>query len=423
MNKKFKIDPKYGLMIGVAFAQILFGFSQNSGTEILSGLKSILTQPSSLISDYIGLGNMGAAFVNSGLVLLVLLLLLSFLKQELNGPLIAALFTIAGFAFFGKNLFNVWPILLGVYGYSIFKKEKFNKFLVAALFGTAMAPAISEIAFGSSLSLMISLPLALFSGILLGFLIYPLAVSLINVHQGYNLYNIGFVVGMTGLVLVSILRSFGYVPTPKLIWTTGNNLILGFYLITLFILILFFGFIMNKNSFRNYRKILGHSGKLMSDFIQLEGYGVTLINMGLVGLISVFYILLIQGDLNGPTIGGIFTVTGFGAFGKHPKNILPIFLGVLLGSLLKVFSINDPSIQLAALFGTALAPIAGKFGWPWGVVAGFVHSSVVLNVGYLHGGFNLYNNGFSAGLVAAVLLPIIGMFTKNESTATTEKKS
>ncbi|MBN2849267.1 MAG: DUF1576 domain-containing protein, partial [Erysipelotrichaceae bacterium] len=161
MNKKFKIDPKYGLMIGVAFAQIVFGFSQNSGTEILSGLKSILTQPSSLISDYIGLGNMGAAFVNSGLVLLVLLLLLSFLKQELNGPLIAALFTIAGFAFFGKNLFNVWPILLGVYGYSIFKKEKFNKFLVAALFGTAMAPAISEIAVGSRLSLMVRLALAL----------------------------------------------------------------------------------------------------------------------------------------------------------------------------------------------------------------------------------------------------------------------
>ncbi|HRX26241.1 MAG TPA: DUF1576 domain-containing protein, partial [Aminivibrio sp.] len=50
---------------------------------------------------------------------------------------------------------------------------------------------------------------------------------------------------------------------------------------------------------------------------------------------------------------------------------------------------------------------AGEFGVLWGVVAGFLHSSLVLNVGALHGGFNLYNNGFSGGAVAAVLVPVI----------------
>lgn len=148
----------------------------------------------------------------------------------------------------------------------------------------------------------------------------------------------------------------------------------------------------------------------MSDFIQLEGLGVSLINMGICGILSTTYILLIDGQLNGPTISGIYTIAGFSVFGKHPRNILPIFLGVIIGSVLKVFYINDPGIQLAALFGTALAPIAGKYGWIWGVVAGFVHSSVVLNVGYLHGGLNLYNNGFAAGLSAAVLIPIIELW-------------
>jgi Protein of unknown function (DUF1576) len=62
---------------------------------------------------------------------------------------------------------------------------------------------------------------------------------------------------------------------------------------------------------------------------------------------------------------------------------------------------------LAALFGTTLAPIAGRFGWHWGLLAGFVHSSVAQTVGQLHGGLVLYNNGFAAGLVAAVLLPVI----------------
>jgi hypothetical protein len=277
-----------------------------------------------------------------------------------------------------------------------------------------MAPAITEIAFRSSSSLLIGIPLAMAIGILLGFLISPLASSLIHVHQGYNLYNIGFSVGMLGLIFVSIMRSFGYEPIPQFIWSSGNNQVLSVYLFGIFLIILMAGFMLNGKSFRNYKKLLSHSGKLITDFIALEGFGITLINMGITGIISTSYILLIQGDLNGPTIGGILTISGFSAFGKHPRNILPIFLGVFIGSLLKVFSINDPAIQMAALFGTALSPIAGKFGWQWGVVAGFIHSSVVLNVGYLHGGFNLYNNGFAAGLVVAVLLPIISLFRKDE---------
>jgi len=417
MDKRMVFDSKYGFVTIFSLVQIVFGLTQNSFVEIGSGLKAILTMPSNLISDYFGLGNMGAAFVNSGLVTLVCILLLYILKQNLNGPLIAALFTISGFALFGKNLLNVWFIILGTYVYSRFKKEKFNKFLVPAFFGTAMAPAISEIAFRSSSSLLIGIPIAMAIGILLGFMIVPLATSLINVHKGYNLYNVGFTAGMIGLILVSIMRSFGYAPTSQFIWSSGNNLVLSAYLFGIFILMLITGFLINGKSFKNYTKILSHSGKLITDFIQLEGFGVTLINMGITGTIATIYILLIQGDLNGPTIGGILTISGFSAFGKHPKNILPIFLGVFIGSLVKVFNINDPAIQLAALFGTALSPIAGKFGWQWGVVAGFIHSSVVLNVGYLHGGFNLYNNGFAAGLVAAVLLPIISLFKKDEENA------
>jgi hypothetical protein len=119
------------------------------------------------------------------------------------------------------------------------------------------------------------------------------------------------------------------------------------------------------------------------------------------------WILAIDGDLNGPVIGALFTIVGFAAYGKHPRNIVPIIAGVFLGSLAKPWGVNDPSIMLAALFGTTLAPIAGRFGWHWGLVAGFVHSSAALTVGQVHGGLNLYNNGFAAGIVAAVLVPVI----------------
>jgi len=62
---------------------------------------------------------------------------------------------------------------------------------------------------------------------------------------------------------------------------------------------------------------------------------------------------------------------------------------------------------VAALFGTTLAPITGHFGWRWGIVASFVHSSVARTVGQLHGGLVLYNSGFAAGLVAAILVSVI----------------
>ena len=113
------------------------------------------------------------------------------------------------------------------------------------------------------------------------------------------------------------------------------------------------------------------------------------------------------GDLNGPTIGGIFTIVGFGATGKHIRNIFPIMLGVCLGGVTKQWKIDDPGPILALLFSTTLAPIAGEFGVIMGILAGFLHSSVALNVGILYGGMNLYNNGFAGGLLAAFMVPVI----------------
>lgn len=118
-------------------------------------------------------------------------------------------------------------------------------------------------------------------------------------------------------------------------------------------------------------------------------------------------IVLIGGDFNGPTAGGILTIIGFSAFGKHARNILPVMCGVLLGSLIMHWSLSDSAVQLACLFCTTLAPISGYFGWLYGVLAGFIHASVVLYTGSPVAGMNLYNNGFSGGLVAIVLYAIV----------------
>jgi hypothetical protein len=137
--------------------------------------------------------------------------------------------------------------------------------------------------------------------------------------------------------------------------------------------------------------------------------------MGVVGLLCIGYILLIKGDLSGPVVGAIFTAIGFGAAGEHPRNTLPVTGGVYLAARVMMISPQDPGVQLAALFSTALAPISGQFGWYYGIIAGFLHAAVVLVVVAPCGGFNLYNNGFSAGLVALLMISLIQGFSKKWS--------
>ena len=88
-------------------------------------------------------------------------------------------------------------------------------------------------------------------------------------------------------------------------------------------------------------------------------------------------------------------------------------MGVYIGSLLNVWDANSAGVILAALAGTTMAPIAGTFGPLAGILAGFLHSSVVMNIGYLHGGMDLYNNGLSGGLVAGLLVPIFRALRKD----------
>jgi len=382
--------------------------------EIFNGLYAIISQPDILITDYIEVGGMGAAFVNSGLLTLISIFMLYKLNININGISVAAVFLMSSFALFGKNLFNVWLIMIGVYIYSRIQKDKFAKYIYIALFGTSMAPTITEFMFYVDQPLINRIFLSTLIGLSMGFILPPLSAYMLKVHQGYDLYNIGFTAGIIGTVYVSLFKSYGFETKTSLIWSTGNNLVLGLFLFILFSSMIAAGYYLNGRSFRQMKKVVSYTGRLICDFITLEGFGITLVNMGINGFVGMAYILLIGGDLNGPSIGGILTMVGFGAFGKHIRNVLPIFLGVYLGSITKIWSITDPPIVLAALFGTALAPIAGEFGWLFGAIAGFINSSVVLNVGILHGGMNLYNTGFSAGIVAVAMIPIIQAFRKED---------
>lgn len=414
-HKVISEDTKYKVIALYALAVLLLGFFFNTPVEIARGMWQILTSSSILLTDYMEIANIGSAFFNSGLMMLIAILLARKARAHMNGYIIAAVFIIGGFSMFGKNLYNVISIVLGVYLYARIQKEKFGKFILIALFGTALGPMVSQITFGFDLPLWTGVIIGNAAGVLTGIMLPPLASSFVKFHQGYNLYNIGFTAGIIGTIFMSLFRSFG-LETPDVYEVSqGNNLVFAIIMTAFFGSMILVGYTMNDKSFRHLKELMRQPGRLVSDFVTTEGFGVTLINMGLLGFVGVGYVFLVKGELSGPTIGGIITMMGFGAFGKHPRNAIPVMIGVLLATQLKVWDGSSTGAIMAALFGTTLAPISGQFGWKAGILAGFLHMSIVMNVGYLHGGLNLYNNGLSGGIVAATLVPILDAFREEDS--------
>ncbi len=392
-------------LFGAALA--VFGLCQAPFAEILSGLHTIVTVEDVLITDYIAVAGAGAAFVNAGLVTLVSVLILRAADDPANGATLVTIGLMSGFSLFGKNIVNMWPCLLGTMLYALVKKEGFTKHVNLALRGTALAPMVSF------MTVRFSPWLGIAMGLVVGFLLPPVAEHAHRVQNGMNLYSVGFSCGLLAMMMVPAFKAFGLEPTSAHYWSSGDDLRLGIALVVLCAISIAGGLARGpKPVLTKYRALLRTSGRVPSDYVRTFTPGPVLVNMGVNGLIATGYILLTGGDLNGATIGAIFTIIGFSGYGKHAFNIVPVMAGVLLGSLFNHVDPNSSALQLAGLFGTTLAPFAGVFGWPFGVLAGLIHSSVVLQAGLPLEGMNLYNNGFSGGLVAIVLYPVLTSLVK-----------
>lgn len=387
---------------------ILVGFFLQSPGEILQGIFTIIREPDFLITDYFIIGGVGAAFVNAGILTLVSIGIVYGLGMDFDGHTITSACLMFGFSLFGKNLLNIWAIMLGVFLYARYHRTSVSRYIYIGYYGTSLSPIITQVMQMWELPIPVRMGLCILTGTVIGFALPPLCTHVHYSHKGYSLYNVGFAGGIIATVIVSMFKSFGITIESRLIWSEGNN---GMFLALLFVL--FGGMILygvlsgKKEAVRGYRNILKCYGLGGTDYYKTEGGSATLINMGVNGLASMIILVALGGELNGPTIGSIFTVVGFSATGKHLRNILPVMAGVCLASVAKNWSITDPSAQLALLLSTTLAPIAGEFGILAGVLAGFLHSSVALNVGIVYGGMNLYNNGFAGGIVAIFLVPVI----------------
>ena len=390
-------------------AAVLFvaAFCFDSPRNIFQGMITIITSRDALITDYMELAGFGAGFFNAGLMLCIAVLMVDVAKLPFTGLTLAAVFLNVGFAFWGKNPVNILPILFGTWVYTRMHRQKYSKFVYTALFGACLAPFVSEMFYILPFPPYVNMIFALALGILIGTIIPPMASHTASIHMGYSLFNVGFAGGVIAFIFFSILKALNIGGEPVFIWSYGRHpgIVIGVYVY--FVITIFYGMWLTDGEPKAILRLMKHPGRAVADFVLMEGAGATLINMGLLGIIAESYVIIVGGDMAGPVLGGILTVFGFGAFGAHLKNYIPVLLGVYISSYFITQTYGSYAMVIAALFCVGLAPIAGQYGVIAGIVAGIIHSMLVMSTGALYGGLNLYNNGFSCGWVALLLVSII----------------
>lgn len=412
--------------------------------NMITGLAEILMTPSQLTRDFFAAGGMSGTFLNVALVGFVCAAMTCLPGAVVNGATIAAYFLTTGFSFWGINVLNMLPFILGVFLCSVVKKEPFSKYTNFAMFATALCPLASELLLrypneaevhGITAGSVV-LTVIVCGGV--GFLTPAMIGHSPNVHKGYDLYSAALPGGLLGFFLAALLyKTAGYtVPEiaahlgdshPEIVWT---------FCAVFFALCIAGGYWLNGKSFSGYGAILQDTG-LKSDFVGKYGAGLAIMNVGVYGLmITAYYIAVnalmgnVFGGFNGVTLGIVFCMVCFGAAGAHPGNIWPIMAGYMAASFIATqvvggpFAVNAQAIMVGLCFASGLAPIAGVYGWWAGVIGGAAHYALVTSVPAIHGGFSLYNGGFTALVIAVILVPQLESFckTKEERRASHAKR-
>ncbi|MBR2571937.1 MAG: DUF1576 domain-containing protein [Clostridia bacterium] len=381
-----------------------------------AGFIRILSHPSQLTIDYFCLGTAGTSFLNSALVGLSCTALYRLSGAKLNGVSLMAFFLAVGFSFFGINLYNIWPCILGTWLFARVSRERFADLCGIALFSTGLAPFVSEITWrypvfeGFPATLAFRLLFAAAIGALIGFLMPVLCRHSPNLHRGYSLYNAAAVAGLLGILLFSCLyRAAGVeIPSNTEIGDSHTAVVLGFSAV-LSVSAITAGLGMNRWRISGYGEILKSTG-YGCDFTRDAGIPLTLVNIGVFGLFVTAYYTVTGAAMTGPTAGSIICLLAVASCGAHCLNVLPLMIGYALAASLCSFRINDQAIIVGFCFSAALCPISGRFGAAAGIAVGILHACMVTTVVTAHGGMCLYNGGFTCSILAILTVPLLEHF-------------
>ena len=391
--------------------------------QMFSGLWQIISQPSKISTNYFAVGGYAATFLNMGLVALICLLLFAVLKAPVTNVSNLAFLLTLGFCSWGINVLNIWPTILGVVIYCLVKKEKLSANANAMLFSTGIAPLITElmVRYPNAEAVGFNVPgvlLALAVGFVIGFFLPAGLAMSPKIHKGFDLYSAALPIGMTAFFLQAVLYKTMGVALPAApdasTLQVASRLTVNVFCCVFFGLCVVFALVLGCRP-KDYWRLLTDPA-LVTNFSSAYGNAVFLMNVGVYGLFILGYYNLIGGTFNGVTFGIIFCMLATCNSGSHPGNVWPIMLGYVVASAVFGWlsalaggtfagAVNAQAIMVGLCYANGLSPIADKYGWQYGFLAAMMHYVLVTSVPSLHGGYCLYNGGFTAALICIILVP------------------
>ena len=400
--------------------------------QMFTGLWQILSQPSKVSTNYFAVGGYAATFLNMGLVALISLGLFVVCKGTPNNVSTLAFILTLGFGSWGINILNIWPTILGVVIYGMIKKEKMGSLVNAMLFSTGIAPLITDllIRYPHAEVVGFNLPgllVALLVGFVIGFFLPAGLAHSPKVHKGFDLYSAALPIGMTAFFLQATLFKTMGVALPAApsadTLQVASPLIVNIFCCTVFGLCIVFAFLLGCKP-KDYWRLLSDPATV-NNFSSTYGNATFLMNVGVYGLFILGYYNLVGATFNGVTFGIIFCMLACCNSGSHPGNVWPIMLGYVVSSFVFGWlsqlaggtftgAVNAQAICVGLCYANGLSPIADKYGWRYGFIASVMHYLLVTSVPTLHGGYCLYNGGFTAALICLILVPELERFFKTK---------
>ena len=446
MKKLNQLEESKFLRLFFAFVSVCFiiaAFILPDRATAFSGLWKIMTSTCKISTNYFWLGGYAATFLNMGVVGLFCLLLVSLPGAKPNNVTTLGVILTIGFGSWGMNVVNMIPTVLGVCLYALVKKEKLGAVSNAMLYSTGIAPLISELLFrypnNPGFSLM-GLGLALVVGVFIGFFLPAGLAHAPACHKGYVHYSAALPVGLTAFFLRAVLYNvmLGTTPAKLELSTAAAPEYNFFYACNIFSVVLFATFIvvalLMGCKLKDYWNLMKDSGHGVS-FTAKYGNAAFLMNAGVFGLMIVAYYNFaalidpaqtISNVWTGMTFGIVFCMVCTCNSGSHPRNVLPIMAGYVLFSYLfgwisgllgveqYALSIGSQTILIGLCYANGLSPIAGKYGFVHGMLVAGLHYLLVSAVPDMHGGFLLYNGGFTATLICILFVPQLEKFCKTK---------
>ena len=419
---------------------------------VFTGLWKILTGTCKISTNYFALGGYAPTFLNMGLVGIICTLLVCLPGAKPNNVTTLGVILTIGFGSWGINPLNMIPTILGVLLFCLVKKEKAGAQANAMLYSTGIAPIISEMlfrypGFGAEAQYLgfnaLGVAMALVVGVIIGFFLPAGLGHAPNIHKGFNHYSAAVPIGFTAyflrVVLYNVMLGKKISDVSALPAAVGENHGEFFWACNIFCFVLFALCIvvalLMGCKIKDYWNLMKDTGKGVS-FSSKYGNAPFLMNVGVYGLMIVAYFNLAAFmDGGAERMGTVWTGMTFGIVfcmlctcnsGSHPGNVWPIMAGYVVTSYLFAWiagllgvenyslTIANQSILIGLCYANGLSPIAGTYGFGYGMLAAGLHYLLVTAVPDMHGGFCLYNGGFTAALICLVFVPQLEKFCKTK---------